>query len=197
MSIMVLPKNSLVSTVVTKIQPADIVLDIGCGISPQYLSKPLIHICCEPHSEYIEHLQNNVTKGVRDRQYVLVHATWEEAVKLFPSKSVDIVFLLDVIEHVEKKSALKLLESTINLARKQVVLFTPLGFFPQEHPDGRDAWGLHGGKWQEHKSGWEPKDFDSSWDFYISENYHYVDNAGRPLTSPFGAFYAIKDIKGL
>ncbi len=102
--------------------------------------------------------------------------------------------MIDVVEHLEKEEGLRLLCLTERIARRQIVLFTPLGFMPQEHLDGKDAWGLEGGRWQEHKSGWLPEDFGESWDIYASEEYHLHDNMGMPLEKPFGVFWAIKNI---
>jgi hypothetical protein len=71
---------------------------------------------------------------------------------------------VDIIEHLEKDEGMKLLKCTENIARSQVVIFTPYGILPQSHPDGKDAWGLNGCDWQQHKSGWLPEDFDSSYE---------------------------------
>ena len=104
---------------------------------------------------------------------------------------------MDVIEHLEKSEALDLLKRlkrTEALARKQIVLFTPLGFLPQEDLDGKDAWGLDGGAWQEHKSGWSPEDFDGSWRIYASKVFHTVDCFGRAFETPYGAMWAVKDV---
>ncbi|HBG06064.1 MAG: hypothetical protein A2075_04250 [Geobacteraceae bacterium GWC2_58_44] len=178
----------------TLVEP-DVVLDIGCGIMPQKYVRPRVHICCEPFGQYVEHLQQKVALEY-DRSYVVVNAPWSEAVKIFPPKSVDTVFLVDVIEHLEKSEALDLLRRTEALARKQVVLFTPLGFLPQEDLDGKDAWGLDGGAWQEHKSGWSPEDFDASWRIYASKVFHTADCFGRAFETPYGAMWAIKDVAG-
>jgi len=107
---------------------------------------------------------------------------------------VDTVFLIDVIEHLDKADALKLLKTTEVIARKQLVVFTPIGFMPQRNPDGKDAWGLDGGMWQEHESAWSPADFSDSWDIYASKVFHTADHTGKPFDEPFGAFVAIKCI---
>lgn len=176
-----------------KINKVDVVLDIGCGIMPQRYVRPLVHICCEPFAQYVEHLKAK-TNDELDRQYIIIKADWREAVEKIPHGSVDSIFLIDVVEHLEKEEGLRLLKLTEKIARRQIVLFTPLGFMPQEHPDGKDAWGMEGGEWQEHKSGWMPEDFDESWDIYACEDYHVTDNRGVPLEKPFGAFWAIKNI---
>ncbi len=193
MSISWLDKNDILSIVTEKINKVDIVLDIGCGIMPQMYVRPLVHICCEPFAQYVQHLGNK-TKDALDRQYFVIKAGWREAVEKIPHRSVDSIFLIDVVEHLEKEEGLRLLKLTEVIARRQIVLFTPLGFMPQEHPNGKDAWGLEGGAWQEHKSGWLPEDFDESWNIYVSEDFHNHDNLGRRLKKPFGVFWAVKNI---
>jgi hypothetical protein len=171
--------------------PVPVVLDIGCGIMPQPYLRPLVHICCEPFDQYVRVLQDKV-RSEHDRTFVVLKATWAEALELLPPRSVDTVFLVDVIEHLEKEEGRRLLAATEGLARRQVVIFTPLGFMAQHHPDGKDAWGLDGGAWQEHKSGWGAEDFDASWQVYAAKVFHTTDNAGRPLETPFGALWAVK-----
>jgi hypothetical protein len=168
-------------------------LDIGCGIRPQNFFRPQVHICCEPFDQYIDRLREDL-RSRQESLYVIIKATWDEAVRLFPERSVDTVFLVDVIEHLEKEQARELLQATEKIARVQVAVFTPLGFLPQHHPDGIDAWGLNGGAWQEHKSGWQPEDFDSTWDIYAAKIFHTKDHTGRPFTTPYGAMWAIKTI---
>ncbi len=191
MSIEWLDKDELLSVAIKQLQDVEVVLDIGCGIMPQKFLRPLVHICCEPFGQYVEVLQTK-TKDEYDRTYVIINAGWADAVRLFPPKSVDTVFLVDVIEHLQKEEALGLLKATEIIARRQIAVFTPLGFMPQQHPDGKDAWGLSGAQWQEHKSGWHPEDFDESWNIYAVRNYHSMDNMGRRLESPFGAMWAFK-----
>ena len=102
MDISWLEKEDLFPTVLKKLQDVDIVLDIGCGIVPQTCITPSVHICCEPFEQYVELLQKKI-KNEYDRNYAILKATWQEAVRLFPPRSIDTVFLVDVIEHLEKK----------------------------------------------------------------------------------------------
>jgi hypothetical protein len=196
MSINYYKKEDLISEVQKKIKEVETVLDIGCGIMPQQLTRPLIHICCEPCTEYVEYLKNKV-KNEFDREYIIIEVGWHEIADKIPDKTVDNVFLIDVVEHLEKEEGLRLLKKTERIAKKQIIIFTPLGFFPQKHSDGKDAWGLNGGKWQEHKSGWFPNDFDESWDIYACDNFHLHDNMRIPLEEPFGAFWAIKNFSSI
>jgi hypothetical protein len=193
MTIYYLPKNELFSKAAKRLINAEVILDIGCGIKPQRLICPRVHICCEPFEQYLDCLSEAVKREF-DRSYVLVKASWSDAVRIFPDKSVDTVFLLDVIEHLEKSEALELLMKTERIARRQIVIFTPLGFMPQRHLDGKDAWGLEGGLWQEHKSGWLPRDFGDSWEIFAAKDFHSPDSLHKKLDKPYGAIFAIKNM---
>lgn len=187
MSISWLEANDLFPVATAMIRPVDSVLDIGCGIRPQKYIIPKIHICWEPFFQYIQYLREKVPDAAGP-VYLFVNAGWEDAVKLLPPKSVDSVFLLDVIEHLEKEQGRSLLKTTENLAKCQIVIFTPLGFLPQNSPEGKDKWGMNGGAWQKHKSGWQPEDFDSSWEVLAAREFHLIDNVS------YGAIWAIKNL---
>jgi hypothetical protein len=174
--------------------PAKIILDIGCGIKPQNLIMSEVHICCEPHYEYVEQLQNEI-RTYSCRHLLILNTTWNEVLKLFPPRSVDSIFLLDVIEHLDKEEGKRLLQESEKIVKNQIAIFTPLGFIPMENVEGKDAWGLHGGEWQVHKSGWEPKDFDKSWKIIACKKFHLNDAFGKKLKKPHGAFFAIKTLK--
>lgn len=188
-------KEELLAEIPKHIKSVEVLLDIGSGILPQRMVRSKVHICVDPHEEYVAHLQKyEDVRGDFEKSYVILNAAWEEVVRIFPPQSVDSVFLVDVIEHLAKEEVFYLLQKTEKIARIQVVLFTPLGFIPQRHPDGIDAWGLHGGKWQEHKSGWYPEDFDDSWECLVAPEYHYESNIGGKYEKPHGAFFAIKNV---
>lgn len=180
-----------------KINNVNIVLDIGCGIRPQTLANTFIHICVDAHKQYLDILKKRIreSKGVKGTlKFLFYNKTVDNVILDFPKKSVDTVFLLDVIEHLDKLKGLELIRSFDQIARHQIIIFTPLGFVSQEHPDGKDAWGLDGGKWQEHKSGWFPEDFDDTWEFIVCRDFHSTDNLGAKHETPVGAFFAIKTI---
>lgn len=69
----------------------------------------------------------------------------------------DVISIIDGIEHMDKKTGLKLIEQMKRVAKQEVLLFTPQG--PSE--DGylknepHNAWGIEGAdEHQTHKSGW-------------------------------------------
>lgn len=171
------------------------ILDIGTGIVPHesYVESEF-YISCEPYEEYFKVLTSNLSNRL-DRIYINRQYDWEKTNEKFNSGSVDTVFLIDVIEHLEKDYGRKLLEETIQLARRQVVIFTPLSYIEQKEINGKDAWGLSGGSWQEHKSVWTPSDFNDEWICIVCKDYHKTNNIGEVLEVPVGAFWAIKNIK--
>lgn len=190
-------KSVFHETAFNLVRRTSVVLDIGCGIRPQQIVVPDVLICIEPHREYVEILKKNL----RTTNTIIIHAEARAALSAFPDKSVDSVFLIDVIEHLPKDAGRQLLSACERVARQQIFLFTPLGFMEQ-HGGSTDAWNLHGGELQTHRSGWYPEDFPG-WTLIACRSLHshgagsipvYKDSAGRPVAVPYGGLYAIKDI---
>ena len=94
MNVTWLEKDAVPAEIARRVQPADIVLDVGPGIRPQKHVFPLIHICVEPFAPYIERIREGVGD---DPRFVFLNCTWQEGLKTLPDKSVDSVFALDVI----------------------------------------------------------------------------------------------------
>jgi hypothetical protein len=189
-----LKKRDLLKFAKRNIKDVETVLDIGCGIIPQPIVKTKVNICVEPYKEYVDYLLKIPTPPF-SKKLIVINCGWKEATQIFPNKSVDTVVLMDVIEHISKSVGKKLLKKTEKIARKQIIVWTPLGFVHNFHKNGKDAWGLHGVEWQEHRSGWYPEDFAKGWCIYACKNFHLRDNLGRKLVRPFGAFYAIKTFR--
>ena len=79
------------------------------------------------------------------------------------------------------------------IARVQVVIFTPLGMYPQEYDEGdADAWGMDGGHWQTHRSGWFPAELarvGEGWEAVVVPEFHHADQHGerwRSRSAPSG-----------
>ena len=193
MNVTWLEKDAVPAEIARRVQPADIVLDVGPGIRPQKHVFPLIHICVEPFAPYIERIREGAGD---DPRFVFLNCTWQEGLKTLPDQSVDSVFALDVIEHLEKDDGLELLREARRVARRQVMIFTPLGYMPQDYDeaDKSDRWGMQGGYWQTHRSGWEPEDFDDDWEFVACRRYHEVDENDQPLDDPVGALWAFLNL---
>ena len=187
-----LNRDELEPAVAREIQKTRVVLDIGCGLRPQSFFRPQVHLCCEPHGEYVEYLQRAFR---REPGAVVIQSTAGELLPKLPERSVDSVFMLDVIEHLTRKDGLELLRESERVARRQIVLFTPLGFLPQDYDDHDiDGWGLNGGRWQRHLSGWTPDDFPAHWKFFACRDFHTVNGKGEVLDCQYGAFWAVKNI---
>lgn len=184
-------KDTLIPEARRRIEPADVVLDVGCGIRPQTYVEPKVLIGVDAHDEYLAILRERFA-GTRT---ILIQGRVPDCLELFPDRSVDTAFLLDFIEHLEKDDAARAIRECERIARKQVVIFTPLGFMPQvEDESGRDGWALRGGQWQMHRSGWTPEDFDGDWEILAAREFHPVDSKGQPLDPPFGAFWAFRKL---
>lgn len=170
------------------------VMDIGCGIRPQpYIVARETHYLVDAHEPYLERAVREWPHGLSP-SCCMVRFDWARALDVTEPQSVDTVFLLDVVEHLPKEEGLELLARTVALARKQVVLFTPMGLLPQTALEGADQWGFTTGAnaLQEHRSGWTPFDLDDSWGFLLSRGFHRTDHAGKALPcGPFDAWWGV------
>lgn len=175
-----------------KVEDVEVVLDLGPGICPQpFVKKPYVHILVDAHRPYLERVKREAGD---DPKYVLINSPWDKVIGMFPDKSVDTVFALDFIEHLEKEDGLRMLREAERVARRQVVVYTPHGFFPQAHNDEHDRWGMDGGYWQTHRSGWDIEDFGEQWEFIISPDFLTLDEHNQPLEPPMGAIWAIRNL---
>lgn len=121
------------------------VIDVGAGIRPMQWYQPTSHVCIEPYAPYADILEQF--------GYDVVRGT---ACDALPKMVAEAVYMLDVIEHMEKPDGLRALALAQQAATKQVVVYTPLGFMEQH----RDNWELGGDHWQRHRSGWHPDEFE-------------------------------------
>ena len=124
----------------SRIQKTEIVLDVGCGIRPQTFFEPKVHICVEPFEEYRKIIRPFFPNS---GCFLFLKSDALTALKSFDDDSVDTVMMLDLIEHLEKDAGFELLREANRVARKQIVVFTPLGFFPMHfHGTATDDWGM-------------------------------------------------------
>ena len=186
-------RDKALEVIAEKVQDVDVVLDLGAGICPQWFVNPYVHICIDAHRPYLERLKSEIAG---DPKYVLINAPWDQVIGMLPDKSVDTVFALDFIEHLEKEDGLRMLREAERVARRQIVVYTPHGFFPQSYddPDKRDRWGMDGGYWQTHRSGWEPEDFGEAWDFVFCPDFIVLDENNEPMEKPMGAIWALRNL---
>lgn len=154
--------------------------------------RPKLHLLVEPWKEYSNILSYRYAE---DKSVVILRTGALEALNEFADNSVDSIFLLDVIEHLDKEEGKQVISDAERVACEQIVVFTPLGFMPQEmEGEDADGWGLSGSTVQEHQSGWAPEDFNSNWSFYICNDFHGVNFKGERLEETYGAFFAVRNI---
>jgi 2-polyprenyl-3-methyl-5-hydroxy-6-metoxy-1,4-benzoquinol methylase len=176
------------------VRGTEVVLDVGCGIVPMNYFRPKLHLMVEPWKEYSDILSYRYSG---DKSVIIIRTGAIEALRQLADDSVDSIFMLDVIEHLEKEIGRQVIIECERVAREQIVIFTPLGFMPQHmESEQTDGWGLGGSTVQEHRSGWDLEDFSTAWSLYICESFHEVNFKGEALANPHGAFYAIRDLKG-
>ncbi|MEM7031275.1 MAG: class I SAM-dependent methyltransferase [Chloroflexota bacterium] len=152
------------------------VLDIGCGLSfkSQYI-KADIRVGVDIYRPYLEKIEADIP-------YVAINADALQVGDLFLPQSFDLVLILDIVEHLEKEDALKLMDMAETIAKVAVIVETPRGFIPQNI----DIWGWGGHTYQTHRSGWEPEDFTERGyqivlrDYRMSDVQRHTDQAVNP-----------------
>ena len=93
--------------------------------------------------QYIARLSDNIRGICKDAL---------EYTKSQPDYSVDIISIIDGIEHLEKARGLELIKEMKRVVRQKVLLFTPEGYLRNEP---HNAWDIEGAdEHQTHKSGW-------------------------------------------
>ncbi len=134
-----------------------------------------VKIGLEAHRAYLEH------REVGDA--VPINASALEIERLFIPGAVDLVTLIDVLEHFTPDDAFEVLRQVETVAKRRVLLFTPRGAFPQE---GHDAFDLGGEELQRHRSTWEPDDLVGLGyhvtvleDFHDARNESFVEAFGQ------------------
>jgi len=186
--------STFIDYVKTKFIKTDVVLDIGSGIYPfNHINfVPKLQIIIEPYSEYVDVLKEVF---IKDSYVLIFKAEALDVLSLLTENSIDSVFAIDVIEHMDKNSGIELITELERVTRSQIIIFTPLGFMPQHvSSDKKDRWGLNGGEFQEHLSGWTPEDFGNKFDFYVCKEFHKFGDDGKELDEVYGAFFAIQNM---
>lgn len=119
-------------------------LDVGCGdrkISSQLNCKKI------------------VTLDAWDKVNPDVLIDLEKADLPFEENSFDTVLMLDFIEHVEKERGFELIEQVKKIARKNIILLTPLWWQDNSENVNNPSLWCYGNKFDYHKSLWTIEDF--------------------------------------
>lgn len=123
-------------------------LDVGCGENPVskiFRGKLEKIFGIEMHQEASKKAEK---LGIFEKIY---NADALDIDKFFNQNSVDCVMVIDLVEHLDKRDALKFISKIEKIAKKLVIIQTTNGFFPQ---------GEYGGnKFQIHKCGFGTEDF--------------------------------------
>lgn len=136
------------------------VLDVGAGIRPMAWYTPSFHTCVEPYEPY-----GDVLRAVG---FAVVGLEAHEALRR--CGEYEAIYLLDVIEHMDREVGEEVLRLAAEKATRQVVVLTPDGFQPQS----KDAWGMGGEHWQTHRSGWAARDFPAP---FVCQHLHIGHHA--------------------
>jgi len=113
------------------VEPEDTVLDIGCGIMQAILDTcptyPSTRLRCrylvgaDIYEPYLEFLKK---RGIE-----VLHLDLRYALPFHP-KSFDVILLLDVLEHLSIEKADKLVLEATRIAKRKVIVLTPVDFQP-------------------------------------------------------------------
>ena len=130
------------------------VLDVGCGdgfpmVGFRNLRRnPEVAEYMVGADEYLKSLSKCKFLKLYDE-----HILCDASILPFREKSFDTVLCLNLVEHLKKKEGIMLINEVERIARKQVILYLPVGYLPQPHKDENI--------FLEHKSGWIPKEFEN------------------------------------
>jgi SAM-dependent methyltransferase len=122
-------------------------LDVGCGLGGVgrviKRHRDIYSVGVDAYLPYLEHCRETQSHDKLVQRDVR---------KLtFESKSFDVVLCKEVIEHLEKSEAYELIHKMEDIARKRMIITTPVGKYEAHAHDGNDL--------QEHKSIWNPAEF--------------------------------------
>jgi len=122
------------------------ILDVGCGVGrPMKFFNKRKRFSTVGVDIFTPSLKECKKQGTHD-DYILCDARSLP----FRRDSFDVVISLEVLEHMEKKEGEQFLQSLEEIARRQVVISTPVGIYEQgvNPKDGNPHW--------VHQSTWEP-----------------------------------------
>ncbi|MEN6626827.1 MAG: hypothetical protein ABFD69_11445 [Candidatus Sumerlaeia bacterium] len=157
-------------------------MDLGCGPSESAIASQVLRIpwrrlvSVETFPPYLEKLQG---KPAAAQTREIWPKRIEAAVGDVLPGEIDIIMMIDVIEHFTRPAALRVLARIQRLARLGVVLFVPLGDVEQDELDGNPL--------QRHRSEWYPRQLARfGYDLEVYERFH-----GQMETRPDAA-WAVK-----
>ena len=130
---------------------SDTVLDLGCGIQQainNIKAKSVLGV--DIWDVYLNEIKDNIQT---------VRISMSELDR-FMDKSYDLVICLDVVEHLEKELALKVLDECKRICRRMVIIYTP-SEFKDNMGAVENAWDLGYNEHQKHLCLLDMTDFKS------------------------------------
>ena len=126
------------------------VLDVACGLSlkSQYLGAPNI-VGVDIYEPYLKAIETEVP-------YSVVKYDVRKLEDIFMENSFDVVYALDILEHLDKYESYNLIGVCKRIARKAVLVEMPRGYIPQN----LDIQGFGAHEYQTHRCSWEPEDLE-------------------------------------
>ena len=120
------------------------ILDLGCGKNSPIKNVPKHYsMGVDIYIDYIKLSKQNEIHT----QYIVADLLNID----FKRKSFDAIIALDLIEHLAREDAIRLIYKMEEWSKKKVIIFTPNGFLNQDEYDGNP--------YQIHKSEWFAEDF--------------------------------------
>ncbi|MFC4778763.1 hypothetical protein ACFO9Q_18365 [Paenibacillus sp. GCM10023252] len=169
--------RNFIELMLSQLHDRESLLDIGSGLCSLLRYMPYKHIIAlDIHRPYL------VNRICMEPHIIPLLAEAKSIGKLFIPDSVSTVSFMDSLEHFTKIEALELLQDAEQIAKHQVVVFAPRGYFPQK---GIDHYGMNGESYQEHRSSWEPEELEArGYAVTVLKGFH--DHNNSAFTEAFG-----------
>lgn len=120
-------------------------IDIGCGRGAFKFLQKYKSVGCD--------IYHPVLQKAREKGYYSDMAQCDIRALPFSAKSFDVAVCVEVIEHLHKEEGMRFLKQLEAIARRQVIITTPWGYFPiVERKDNPNL---------SHLSGWLPEEFEA------------------------------------
>lgn len=155
---------------------SETILDVG--VRDAFVMKMIRHLGFEGESIGIDIFIPNLLKSEVKKAYNHLVACDARRTP-FKGRSVDVVLMFEVIEHMAKHEAIKAIESVEHIAKRYILISSPIGYFPQSE--------LYGNPWEKHESGFMPDELRTLGFKVRGVGFRTISRTrnGAPISSPF------------